>query len=156
MRVIFFLGYFFSRRLACLVSNCSWKKSQFIGIKFTVLPFPPKCWNIRKKYPQHVWISIFVKWSVKLSDLPVFRRGNHWETITSKFIAVSYPGSIHPCFKCSCFSSFSFVNVFSIWSLVIVPCFSTLNLRSIPFRSVPFRVLVTTHLTICAFRWFFR
>ena len=28
--------------------------------------------------------------------------------------------------------------------LAIVPCFSTLNLRSIPFRSVPFRVLVAT------------
>ena len=37
-----------------------------------------------------------MKWSVKLSDLPVFRRGNHRETITSKSIAVSYPGSIHP------------------------------------------------------------
>ena len=40
MRVIFFLGYFFSRTLACLVSNCSWKNSQFIGIKFTELTFP--------------------------------------------------------------------------------------------------------------------
>ena len=91
----FFLGYFFSRTLACLVSNCSWKNSQFIGIKFTVLPFPPSCWNIRKKV-HHVWISIFVKWSVNLSDLPVFRRGNHRETTTSKSMAVSYPGSIHP------------------------------------------------------------
>ena len=70
--------------------------SQFIGIKFTVLPFSPSCWNIRKKVSNHVWISIFVKWSVKLSDLPVFQRGNHWETIISKSIADSYPGSIHP------------------------------------------------------------
>ena len=48
MLAIFFLGYFFSRTLACLASNCSWRNSQFIGIKFTVLPFPPSCWNIRK------------------------------------------------------------------------------------------------------------
>ena len=46
MRVIFFLGIL--RTLACFVSNCSWKNSQFIGIKFTVLPFLPSCWNIRK------------------------------------------------------------------------------------------------------------
>ena len=70
--------------------------SQFIGITFIVLPFSPSCWNIRKKVSNHAWISIFVKWSVKLSDLPVFRRGNHRETIISKSIADSYPGSIHP------------------------------------------------------------
>ena len=87
----FFLGIFFLRTLDCLVSNCSLRNSQFIGIKFTVLPLPPSCWYMRKKVCVHVWISIFVKWSVKLSDLPVFRRGNHWETIISKSIAVSYP-----------------------------------------------------------------
>ena len=91
--MIFFLGYFFLRTLDCLVSNCNWRNSQFISIKFTLLPLPPSCWNIRKKVCIPVWISIFVKWSVKLSDLPVFRRGNHWETIISKSIAVSYPGN---------------------------------------------------------------
>ena len=89
----FFLGIFFLRTLDGLVSNCSWRNSQFIGIKFILLPLPPRCWNIRKKVCLHVWISIFVKWSVKLSDLPVFRRGNHWETTISKSIAVSYPGN---------------------------------------------------------------
>ena len=89
--MFFFLGIFFLRTLDCLVSNCSLRNSQFIGIKFTVLPLPPSCWNMRKKVCVHVWISIFVKCSVKLSDLPVFRRGNHWETIISKSIAVSYP-----------------------------------------------------------------
>ena len=91
MRVLFSWVFFFFRTLDCLVSNCSLRNSQFIGIKFTVLPLPPSCWNMRKKVCVHVWISIFVKWSVKLSDLPVFRRGNHWETIISKSIAVSYP-----------------------------------------------------------------
>ena len=42
MRVIFFLGIFFSRTLACLVSNCSWKNSQFIAIKFTVTTVSPQ------------------------------------------------------------------------------------------------------------------
>ena len=92
MRFPFFLGYFFLRTLDCLVSNCSRRNSQFIGIKFTLLPLPPSCLNVGKKVCVHVWISIFVKWSVKLSDLPVFRSGNHWETIISKSIAVSYPG----------------------------------------------------------------
>ena len=90
----FFLGYFFLKTLDCLVSNCSWRNSQFIGIKFTLLPLPTSCWNIREKVCVHVWISIFVKCSVNLSDLPVFRRGNHWETIISKSIAVSYPGNL--------------------------------------------------------------
>ena len=54
----FFLGYFFSRTLACLVSNCSWKNSQFIGIKITVLPFPPSCWNIRKSILTRVDLNI--------------------------------------------------------------------------------------------------
>ena len=39
----FFLGYFFLRTLDCLVSNCSWRNSQFIGIKFTLQPLPPSC-----------------------------------------------------------------------------------------------------------------
>ena len=89
----FFLGIFFLRTLDCLVSNCSLRNFQFIGIKFIVLPLPPSCWNMREKICLHVWISISVKWSVKLWDLPVFRRGNHWETIISKSIAVSYPGN---------------------------------------------------------------
>ena len=93
MHVLFFLGIFFLRTLDNLVSNCSLRNSQFIGIKFTVLPLRPSCWNMREKVCVHVWISIFVKWSVKLSVLPVFRRGNHWETIISKSIAVSYPGN---------------------------------------------------------------
>ena len=94
MSVLFFSWvFFFLRTLDCLVSNCSWRNSQFIGIQFTVLPLPTSCWNTRKKVCVHVWISIFVKWPVKLSDLPVFRRGNHWETIISKSIAVSYPGN---------------------------------------------------------------
>ena len=93
MHVLFFL-FFFPRTLDCLVSNCSWRNSQFIDIKFTVLPFPPSSWNIRKKVSIHVCISIFVKWSVKLSDLPVIRPGNHPETIISKSIAVSYPGNL--------------------------------------------------------------
>ena len=93
MRVLFFLVLFFLRTVDCLVSNCSWRNSEFIGIQFTVQPLPPSCWNIRKKVCVHVWISTFVKWSVKLSDLPVFRRGNHWEIIISKSIAVSYPGN---------------------------------------------------------------
>ena len=63
------------------------------GIKFTVLPFPLSCWNIRKKVSIHVWISIYVKKAFKLSDLPVFRRPNHQETIISKSIAVLYPGN---------------------------------------------------------------
>ena len=50
----FFLGFFFSRTLDCLVSNCSWMNSQFIGIKFTVLPSSPSYWNIRKKVSNHV------------------------------------------------------------------------------------------------------
>ena len=49
MRVLFFLGNFFLRTLDCLVSNCSWRNSQFIGNKFTLLPLAPSCWNIRKK-----------------------------------------------------------------------------------------------------------
>ena len=113
MRVLFFLGYFSSRTLDCLVSNCSWMNSHFIGIKLTELPFPPGCWNIRKKVSNHVWISIFVKWSVKLLDLPVFRRGNHRETIISKSIADSYPGSIHPCIKLTNSNSLSANFLFS-------------------------------------------
>ena len=50
MHVLFFLGIFFLRTLDCLVPNCSWRNSWFIGIKFTVLPLPPSCWNIRKTY----------------------------------------------------------------------------------------------------------
>ena len=47
--------------------------SQFVDIKFTVLPFPPS-W---KKVSIYVLILIFVKWLGKLSDLLVFQSGNH-------------------------------------------------------------------------------
>ena len=57
MRALFFLGIFFLRTLDCLVSNCSCRNSQFIGIKFNAIPLPPSCWKIRKKVCMDLNIS---------------------------------------------------------------------------------------------------
>ena len=99
--MFFFSWVFFSREHYCLVSNCSWRNFQSIGIKFTVLPFPLSCWNIRKKVYPYTYGSRYLLsgHAVKLSDLPVFRRGNHRKTIISKSIVVSYPGNLESVIK---------------------------------------------------------
>ena len=86
--MFFFSWVFFLRTLDCLVSNCSWRNSRFIGIKFTLLPLLE-----HKEKSMRTCMDLNICKVVKLSDLPVFRRGNHWETIISKSIAVSYPGN---------------------------------------------------------------
>ena len=52
----FSLGYFFLRTLDCLVSNCSWRNSQFIGIKFTLLPLPPSC-HLHQRRFRRIYLS---------------------------------------------------------------------------------------------------